>query len=127
MNKQVTDVGRFLRKLRLDNNEVLFDMAKKLECSSAFISAIELGKRPIPYDLQQKLIKIYNLSEDQQKDFQRAIDQSAKSVTIGFDELSDNSKELALVFARRLRTMEDTEAEKLLNLLNNQNKGENNK
>lgn len=127
MNKQVTDVGRFLRKLRLDNNEVLFDMAKKLECSSAFISAIELGKRPIPYDLQQKLIKIYNLSEDQQKNFQRAIDQSAKSVTIGFDELSDNSKELALVFARRLRTMEDTEAEKLLNLLNNQNKGENNK
>lgn len=127
MNKQVTDVGRFLRKLRLDENEVLFDMAKKLECSSAFISAIELGKRPIPYDLQQKIIIIYSLSENQQKDFQRAIDQSAKSVTIGFDELSDNSKELALVFARRLRTMEDTEAAKLLNLLNNQNKGENNK
>lgn len=125
MNKQVSDLGKFLRKLRLERSEILFDMAQRMNCSSAFISAIELGKRPMPIDFQQKLIRIYDLTEEQQEEFQHAIDQTAKNITIEFKDLDDHSKELALVFARRLRTLEEKEAEKLLNLLNN--KGEKNK
>ena len=118
MSKLVTETGRFLRKLRIDMNEVLYDMAKKMGCTSAFISAIELGKRPVPEEFQQKLVQIYNLSSEQQEEFQHAIDNSARSVTIDFNGLGDNAKGLALVFARRLKTMEEKEAEKMIQFLN---------
>ncbi len=122
MKKMITEVGRFLRKLRIDSNEVLYDMAQKLGCTSAFISSIELGKRPVPSEFQRKLTELYDLTSDQQEEFQYAIDQSAHSVTIPLDELNDSTKGLALVFARRLKTMEEKEAEKLLEYLNNTRK-----
>ena len=123
MKSLVTAVGKFLRKLRLDANEVLYDMSQRVGCSSAFISSLELGKRPVPSEFQQKIVQIYGLSPEQQEEFQRAIDQSTKSVTIDFEDLGDSSKEAALVFARRLKTMEEKEAKKLLDWLNNPNKG----
>ena len=122
MKKMITEVGRFLRKLRIDSNEVLYDMAQKLGCTSAFISSIELGKRPVPSEFQRKLTELYDLTSKQQEEFQYAIDQSAHSVTIPLDELNDSTKGLALVFARRLKTMEEKEAEKMLEYLNNTRK-----
>ncbi|MBO4618892.1 MAG: helix-turn-helix domain-containing protein [Victivallales bacterium] len=118
MNSKVTPVGRFLRKLRIDCNEVLYDMAQKLKCSSAFISALELGKRPVPSEFQQNLTSVYQLSEVQQQEFQQSIEQSAKSISLNLEELPEGNRDLALVFARRLKTMEEKEAEKLLNWLN---------
>ena len=124
MKKLVTEVGRFLRKLRVDADEVLYDMSKKMGCTSAFISALELGKRPVPSEFQQKLIRIYNLTAEQQADFQRAIDKSTTSVTIDLEELDEPSKEVALVFARRLKTMEEKESERLLKWLQGTDKKE---
>ena len=117
MKKLVTEVGRFLRKLRVDADEVLFDMSQKMGCSSAFISSLELGKRPVPSDFQQKLIQIYNLTVEQQNDFQRAIDQSTSNITIELGDLNESSREVALVFARRLKTMEEKDSAKLLKWL----------
>ncbi|QGX87831.1 helix-turn-helix domain-containing protein [Escherichia coli] len=44
---QVTALGRFLRKIRIDKDQILKDMAEKLGVSVAQLSAIELGKRSI--------------------------------------------------------------------------------
>ena len=119
MNKNVTAVGRFLRKLRIDANEVLYDMSKKLGCTSAFISSLELGKRPVPTDFQKKITKLYSLTAEQQEEFQHAVDQSMHNVVISLDELDSSTKDLALVFARRLKTMKEKEAEKMLMFLKN--------
>ena len=119
MNSRVTEVGRFLRKLRIDCNEVLYDMAKRMGCTSAFISALELGRRPVPASFQQNLVAEYHFTEAQKAEFQQAIEQSAKSVTLDMGELSPKNRDLALVFARRLKTMEEKEAEKLLEWLKN--------
>ena len=40
-----TALGRFLKKLRLDNDELLFDMAKKIEMPTSTLSAMETGRR----------------------------------------------------------------------------------
>ncbi len=119
MKKDVTEVGRFLRKLRIDANEVLYDMAQKLGCTSAFISSLELGKRPVPVEFQQKIIETYFLTPKQQEEFQHAVDQNTHLVTIPLDELNNSIKDLALVFARRLKTMEEKEADKMLKYLHN--------
>ncbi|EPZ76653.1 hypothetical protein M798_01860 [Brucella melitensis ADMAS-G1] len=41
-----TELGKELRKLRIDHNERLLDMSKKIGKSSAFISAVETGQKP---------------------------------------------------------------------------------
>ena len=40
-----TNFGKFCRKLRIDNDELLYDMAAKLGVSSAFLSKVENGKK----------------------------------------------------------------------------------
>jgi HTH-type transcriptional regulator, competence development regulator len=122
MKKVVTEVGRFLRKLRIDSNEVLYDMAKKLGCTSAFISSLELGKRPVPLEFQRKVVEVYSLNAVQQEEFQKVVEQSLHNVTIPLDDLGDSSKKLALVFARRLKTMGEKDAEKMLKYLAGGNK-----
>ena len=44
----LTSIGRFLRKLRIENGEILKDMAEALGVSSAFLSAVENGKKKMP-------------------------------------------------------------------------------
>ncbi len=41
----ITNFGKFCRRLRIDNGELLYDMAKKLGVSSAFMSSVENGKK----------------------------------------------------------------------------------
>ena len=44
----LSEFGKFCRKLRMEKNELLIDMAQKLEVKSSFLSAVEVGKKSIP-------------------------------------------------------------------------------
>ena len=46
----LTEFGKCLRKIRIDKAELLKDMAEKLQVTSAYLSAVEHGKREIPDD-----------------------------------------------------------------------------
>ena len=59
----ITSVGKYLRKLRIDNGEILRDMADVLNVSSAFLSAVENGKKKMPTLWLPKLQKNYNLTD----------------------------------------------------------------
>ena len=61
----VTDFGKFCRKLRIDHDELMKDMAKKLDVTSSYLSAVEKGKRDLPDDWIEKISKAYNLSASQ--------------------------------------------------------------
>ena len=41
----LTQLGIFLRKLRLDSGEIMKEMAKKLKVSSSFLLAVENGEK----------------------------------------------------------------------------------
>ena len=56
-NKMITEYGKFLRKLRIDQGQILKTMAEKLGVSSAFLSAVENGKKKIPKTREEKLVK----------------------------------------------------------------------
>ena len=43
--KKISEFAIFCRKLRLDNNQILKDMADVLGVSSSYLSAVENGKR----------------------------------------------------------------------------------
>jgi HTH-type transcriptional regulator, competence development regulator len=117
MGKLANEVGRFLRKLRIDNGEILYDMAQKLNCSTSYISALELGKRRVNQDFRNQLCKTYSLSPKQCAEFDNAISLSQEKIEIGLEGLSQNSKELLLAFARKVETLNEEETSKLLEFL----------
>lgn len=51
----------FLRTVRIKNNELLLNMAEKMELGVAELSSIEQGKAPIPKGFFAKIFKLYDL------------------------------------------------------------------
>ena len=66
----LTEFGKILRKLRIDRQELLRDMAKNLEVSSAYLSAVETGKRKI-LPKNKRFRKKLPRSRTAGKDFQK--------------------------------------------------------
>ena len=65
---KLTEFGKFLRKLRVDNGELLKDMAIKLNVTPSFLSMVETGRRNIPKKWEEDIEKIYSLSLKQKEE-----------------------------------------------------------
>ena len=59
--KNLTEVGKFLRKLRFEHDESQEDMAKRLGIATPYISLLE-GKQGVTKKLAVKIINVYNLT-----------------------------------------------------------------
>lgn len=110
----ITNFGKFCRKLRINNGELLYDMAKKLEVSSAFLSKVENGKKKPPMDWQKKISSNYNLTSEEKDELGRVFYEAKNSDSIDISGFSMSDKELMWSFARKFDTLDK---EKLKNFL----------
>ena len=117
--KMLTDFGRFLRKIRIDCGEILKDMAEKLNVSAAYLSAVEMGKRNIPEQWVNRISELYGLSDEEKSNLNDAADNSAKSITLNFDNISNSHKETAILFAREFENVDSETLDKIKKLLRN--------
>ena len=105
----MTEIAKFLRKLRIDNEQSLGDMAEKLGLSAAYLSAIENDKRKAPEDMKDNLFKAYSLKEEQKLEFARLVAESREKVEIGLagiqQELLPEYVDTAVMFAHDLSQM----------------------
>lgn len=111
--------GKELRKLRLDYGEILKNMAIKLGYSSSYLSSIEVGKRNIPEDMITRLAQIYKLDDSTVHNLESAKAQQTKDISLGLDGASPQQSEVALVFARRFKDLDEVTSSKILKLINN--------
>lgn len=116
--KGVTNLGKKLRKIRIDNDEISSDMARKLEISVSYLSAIENGKRNISKDLAEKLFKIYQLSDNDKEKILQAISIYSGEMRIRLDSLNEKQQELSLLYAREISKLSDRQIEKITGYLN---------
>ena len=105
--EEITEFCKLMRKIRFDSNESLRTMAKRLNISAAFLSSLELGKKQIPADYQNKIAVEYQLDEQHCKALEEAIYKTNNRVTIGLKDLNSDKKDLTLMFARHINTMDD--------------------
>ena len=117
--KMLTDFGRFLRKIRIDCGEILKDMAEKLNVSAAYLSAVEMGKRNIPEQWVNKISELYALSVEDKEKLNSAADNSAKSITLNFENVGNVQKETAILFAREFENVDTETLDKIKKLLRN--------
>ena len=114
----LTEFGQHLRKLRIDCNEFLKDMADKLGVTSSYLSAIETGNRNIPDGWVVKISQLYGLDGIQQDQLQDAAFNSARSITMDLSNTQPKQRETALLFARQFDVVDDSVLRDIRNLLN---------
>lgn len=107
--------GKTLRKLRIERDETMMDMAAKLACSPSFLSSIETGRKPVPAGFVSKLGVIYGLSGEVQQELQKQVEESAKVYRITPD-VGDQA--LVAAFARRLDVLSDNDKQQIFDILN---------
>ena len=110
----LTEFGKALRKIRIDRQQLLRDMADRLGVSSAYLSAVETGKRRIPQDWVSKIASIYSLSCEEQADLQSAADNSVFDVTISLVNASEQKRNAVLSFARALDGLNDEDLKRIM-------------
>ena len=119
----LTRFGKELRKLRIENDEILKDMAAKLHVTAAYLSAVENGNRKVPDSWVDIISREYRLNDDETASLQNMAYEDRNSVKISFDNTNEMESNLALSFARKFRTLNDEDVFKIQRILDS-NKGE---
>ena len=97
----MTPLGQKMRELREARGVTLKQMAAALNVSSAYLSALEHGKRGKPtWILLQRIIHYFNVIWDEAEELQRLAELSDPKVTIETGGLPPEATELANRLAR---------------------------
>lgn len=113
----LTKIGRFLRKLRIDEGEILKDMADKLAVTVSFLSSVENGKKRMPSAWNEKICNLYNLDEKQKEEFTTAIAETEKAIEMNLLNANLGKRELAVSFARKFSEIDDSQVEAIREIL----------
>lgn len=114
---KATKFGIYLRKLRLDHQMLLKDMASKLGISPAYLSAIELGKRQIPDELVDNISSSFEIKDNKLTELYAAVANSQTSVNVSLEGMDSDNKEVFLAFARKLKTLDSNQLIRINELL----------
>ncbi len=112
-----TKFGEFVRVLRIKHHEVMGDMAKVLETSLPFLSAVENGKKNVPVEWVDKIVNHYNLSNLERNELEEAIEESKVQYKIASKNAGSIQRKTVVAFARAFDEMDDETALKILELL----------
>lgn len=114
----MTPFGRHLRRLRAERGMTLKQMAVAVGVSSAYLSALEHGKRGRPsWTLLQRVIAHLNVIWDDAEELTRLARLSHPRITIDTAGLSPRATELANRLALSISRLGERDLERLLAVL----------
>jgi len=119
----LTEFGKQLRTLRIQHGKTLLDLGRLLGLSTAFVSAVETGRKAVPADLAARIAVKLGLSQSEAIELEKAASKSVGTVNLSLEGKSDRARELAVAFARRFDSMSETDVKALLGKLNTTDRG----
>jgi transcriptional regulator with XRE-family HTH domain len=118
----MTPFGLFMRKLRLDQGLLLKDVAEVMGVSSAFLSALEHGKKGTPSaDFVSSLENKLKLNAAQREELRRSVRDSATHVAIP-PKATPLGFQAAHAFARKLPNLSEKQLRLLLKIVEDKDK-----
>lgn len=118
----ITEFGKAIRKIRIDTDQRLADMAKLIGKSPAFISAVERGEKSPPQGFEEDIISSYRLTDEVAKLLRSLADASRRTFTV--KPTSNLEREAAGLMARRMGSNFDAlskeELERIVSILKKQ-------
>ena len=118
----LTLLGKKIRILRINVGETIVQMSEKLGMSTSYLSSIENGKRKIPDDFLNKIFENYTLSAKDKVELKKSYELSLQEAVINLEKLSDEKKELSLLYARKIEGLSEDKIKKMKEFLNGDNK-----
>ena len=113
--------GQLVRTFRLRANMNLSDMAAALSVSPSYLSAVEFGRRAVPPTWVSEISRLLKLDQHDVTAVQHAADQSTGRsrgvIEVPLSELSPLQEEVALAFARKIKTLSDADLQEIRNHL----------
>jgi transcriptional regulator with XRE-family HTH domain len=120
----LTEIGKFLRKIRIDRGLLLKDMALGLEVSPAYLSMVETGKKPTSSDFVEKIATYlgFPLGSHEYRELWDAVAFTRGQVQIPVHGLTSKHQEVAMAFSRQFEEMQVSDLDRILELLNESQK-----
>lgn len=115
---QYTLFGKEIRKMMIERNLRVYDLAKEFDVSSAFISSILTGKKNFPQEWFGKIKIIFNLDDETIKSLMNLNEMSKDSIKIDLSNSNDFARETAFAFQRNLNNLDYESLLKLNDILN---------
>ena len=117
----MTPFGAKLRELRAARGVSLKAMAEAIGVSSAYLSALEHGRRGAPtWYLVQRIITYFNVIWDEAEELERLAQDSDPRITVDTAGLNPRATQLANRLARQIGTLGEGEITALLAILDAQ-------
>ena len=118
-NGNTTELGKYLKKLRIDTGETLGDMSSNLDVSGAFLSSVETGKRKMPRTMVVKLCEKYDLSGGQKKSFYKAVGETNDRIEIPLAADDEKRNDVAISIAASILDLSQTQLEAISFIISN--------
>lgn len=113
-----TTFGEYVRILRIQHHEIMGDMARMLGVSTAFLSAVENGKKNVPNEWIDKIAAHYHLDSHEKNNLLASAEESRTQYRIDSVNASVPKRRAAMAFARSFDEIDDETASKIIELLN---------
>lgn len=114
----MTPFGEKLRELRRKKGVTLKEMAQSLQVSSAYLSALEHGRRGRPTAiLTHQICQYFNIIWDDAEELQHLARLSHPKITVDTAGLSPDATELANLLATNIRKLDDEKIRQILDII----------
>lgn len=113
----VTELGKELRKLRIDRSLTMMDMAKEMGYSTAMLSGIETARKRAPDDFIDRLERAYPDLRNRREQFEALINLANAEARVSLIDASTEDAELVTELARRFSSLSSDQKDSLRNLL----------
>ena len=118
---QYTPFGEFFKVLRVKHREILSDASKFLGVSSAYISSVECGKRPVPDEWVDLIVAHYKLSDKEKQKLLEAIENSKTVIKFNLTTASTAQRRTIIQLQRSFEDVDEDVAEEILKILERNN------
>lgn len=113
----ITEFGKRLRIIRMENGDLLKDMAALLGVASSFLSAVEVGRKNVPPQWVGIIANHYELDSKSREELRKLAERATTSVKLDMTKANNAQRNAALSFARSFNTLSDADADMIMKLL----------
>ena len=116
-----TEFGKRVQQLRQLNGLTLFEVAQKMGVSSAFLSAVENGRKRVPDEFVEKLGAVVPAAHEQAHELEALANQARRQVVVPLPKASRQDADLATVLARKFNSLSEAQKDRIREIIDNYN------
>lgn len=117
MEKKRTSFGKELRKMMIDSDESLIDLAKVLNVTIPFVSSVLNGNKNVPSSWFDIIENHYDLNKKEIENLKILAEESKNSIKFDLSNCNNNQRGLAVQLQRNLSNLDDEDIEKIKEIL----------